>query len=82
MKDKQLTRVLQFKPKHNRAGAVTPAESEDNMTDNEAYKLIVDRAEELSKITDVQKKIVEIAEKDGKSEAEKWLYRCAIATLI
>ena len=52
------------------------------MTDKEAYKLIGERAEELSKRVDVQKKMVEIANKDGKSEAEKWLYRCAIATLM
>ena len=58
------------------------AESEDNMTDEEAYKLIGERAEELSKRTDVQKKMVEIANKDGKTEAEKWLYRFAIATLM
>lgn len=58
------------------------AESEDKMTDEEAYKLIGERAGELSKRTDVQKKMVEIANKDGKTEAEKWLYRCAIATLM
>ena len=52
------------------------------MTDNEAYKLIGERAQGLSKRADVQKKMVEIAHKDGKAEAEKWLYRCAIATLI
>ena len=58
------------------------AESEDNMNDEEAYKLIGERAEELSKRADVQKKMIEIADKDGKAEAEKWLYRCAIATLM
>ena len=52
------------------------------MTDEEAYKLIGERAEELAKREDVQKKMVEIANKDGKSEAEKWLYRAAIATLM
>ena len=52
------------------------------MKDEEAYKLIGERAEELSKRTDVQKKMVEISSKDGKAEAEKWLYRCAIATLM
>ena len=66
----------------NRATAVTVAESEEDMTDEEAYKLIGERAEELSKRTDVQKKMVEIANKGGKTEAEKWLYRCAIATLM
>lgn len=58
------------------------AESEDNMTDEEAYRLIGERAAELSKRSDVQKKMVEIADKDGKAEAEKWLYRAAIATLM
>lgn len=52
------------------------------MTHGEAYKLIGERVEELSKRTDVQKKMVEISSKDGKAEAEKWLYRVAIATLI
>ena len=60
----------------------TVEKSEDKMTDKEAYKLIGERAEELSKRPDVQKKIVEIADKDGKAEAEKWLYRAAIATLM
>ena len=52
------------------------------MTDEEAYGLIGERATELSKREDVQKKMVEIANKDGKAEAEKWLYRMAIATLM
>lgn len=52
------------------------------MTDNEAYKLIGERAEELTKNIEIQKKMVEIANKDGKTEAEKWLYRFAIATLM
>ena len=52
------------------------------MTDEEAYKLIGERAEELSKRADVQKKMVEIEHNDGKAEAEKWLYRAAIATLM
>ena len=53
-----------------------------NMTDEEAYRLIGERATELSKREYVQKKMVEIANKDGKAEAEKWLYRMAIATLM
>lgn len=52
------------------------------MTDEEAYKLIGERAAELSKREDVRNKMVEIAHKDGKAEAEKWLYRAAIATLM
>lgn len=52
------------------------------MTDEEAYKLIGERAEELAKREDVQNKMVEIAKTDGKEKAEKWLYRMAIATLM
>ena len=52
------------------------------MTDLEAYELIGERAEELAKRADVQKKMVEIADNDGKEEAEKWLYMSAIASLI
>ena len=52
------------------------------MTDKEAYKAIGERAEELRKRDDVQKKMVEIAVKDGKAEAEKWLYMSAIASLM
>ena len=43
------------------------------MTDKEAYRLIGERATELSKREDVQKKMVEIANKDGKAEAEQKL---------
>ena len=52
------------------------------MTDEEAYKLIGERADELAKREDVKKKMVEIAVKDGKAEAEKWLYMSAIASLM
>lgn len=52
------------------------------MTDKEAYRLIGERAEELAKREDVQNKMIKIANKDGKAEAEKWLYRVAIATLM
>lgn len=52
------------------------------MTDNEAYMLIGERVEELIRKSDVQKRMIDIANKDGKSEAEKWLYRLAIATLM
>ena len=51
------------------------------MTDNEAYKLIGERAEELTSNTEVQKKMVEIAKTEGKEKAEKFLYNLAIATL-
>lgn len=51
------------------------------MTNNEAYKLIGERANELSKNTEVQNKMVEIAKTEGKEKAEKFLYNLAIATL-
>lgn len=51
------------------------------MTNNEAYKLIGERANELSKNKEVQKKMVEIAKTEGKEKAEKFLYNLSIATL-
>ena len=51
------------------------------MTYNEAYKLIGERAEELTKNIEIQKKMVEIAKSDGKEKAEKFLYNLAVATL-
>lgn len=51
------------------------------MINNEAYKLIGERANELSKNTEVQNKMVEIAKTEGKEKAEKFLYNLAIATL-
>jgi len=52
------------------------------MTDNEAYKLIGERVEELTKEKEVQKKMVEIANAEGREKAEQFLYRLAIATLF
>ena len=51
------------------------------MTDNEAYKIIGERAEELIKNIEVQRKMVKIAKTEGKEKAEKFLYGLAIATL-
>ena len=51
------------------------------MTDKQAYKLIGERAEELSKNIDIQNKMVEISIKDGKQKAEQYLYMLAISTL-
>ena len=51
------------------------------MTDNEAYRLIGERAEELTINTEIQKKMVEIARTEGKEKAEKFLYNLAITTL-
>ena len=53
------------------------------MTNSEAYKMIGARADELSKLPEVQAKMVEMI-RDGstKEDAEKWLYMSAIGTLI
>jgi len=53
------------------------------MDDKSAYRLIGERAEELSKMPEVQKKMVEMVRSGfTKEDAEKWLYACAIGTLI
>ena len=51
------------------------------MTGKEAYKLIGERAVELSKRPEIQAKMIEIARTKGKKEAEKYLYMAAIASL-
>lgn len=52
------------------------------MTDKEVFKLIGERAKELTERADVKAKMIEIANRDGKEVAEKYLYRLAIATLL
>lgn len=52
------------------------------MTNNEAYKIISERAKELTKSIEVQRKMLEIAKNKGKDAAEKWLYMTAVATLV
>lgn len=56
------------------------AESRE-MTDKEAYKIIGERAEEIAKLPEVQQKMVEIAHRQGKDAAEKYLYIATIGTL-
>lgn len=51
------------------------------MTGKEAYKLIGERAVELSKRPEIQAKMIEIARTKGKKESEKYLYMAAIASL-
>jgi len=51
------------------------------MSDQGAYKFIGERAAELSKDENVQKKAVEIAKLQGKEAGEKYIYMLAIATL-
>ena len=52
------------------------------MTDKEAYDTIGERAEQLAQIPEVQNKMIEILNKEGKEAAEKWLYMSAIASLM
>lgn len=51
------------------------------MTDKEAYNLIGERAAELTKRPEIQKKMLEIANAESKEAAVKWVYMAAIATL-
>ena len=51
------------------------------MTNEQAYKLIGERTEELSKNIDIQNKMIEISIKEGKQKAEQYLYILAISTL-
>ena len=53
------------------------------MTDSEAYKIIGERVAKLAKMPEVQSKMVEMVHNGStKEEAEKWLYACAIGTLV
>lgn len=51
------------------------------MTNKEAFRLIGQRAEELTKKKEIQEKMVALAQEHSKEYAEQWLYRAAIATL-
>ena len=51
------------------------------MTNEQAYKLIGERTEELSKNIDIQNKMIEISIKEGKDKAEQYIYMLAISTL-
>jgi len=53
------------------------------MSDSEAYKIIGERVQELANIPEVQAKMVEMVRNGAtKEEAEKWLYMCAIGTIV
>lgn len=56
-------------------------QSEGDMTDKEVCKILGDRAAELTEKEEVQKKMLEILQKESKEAAEKWVYSLAIATL-
>ena len=51
------------------------------MTDNEAYAAIGERAEELTKVPEIQKKMLALAKSEGKEKTENWLYQMAVASL-
>ena len=52
------------------------------MTNSEAYRMVGARAEELSKLPEVQAKMIEMVRNGStKEDAEKWLYMSAIGTL-
>ena len=51
------------------------------MTNEQAYKLIGERTEELSKNIDIQNKMIEISIKESKDKAEQYIYMLAISTL-
>ena len=53
------------------------------MTNSEAYKIIGERAQELINVPEIQAKMVEMVRNGTtKEDAEKWLYMCAIGTLV
>lgn len=60
----------------------TSKKGNETMTNKEAYKLIGERAEELTKEPNIRKQMIEIARKEGKEKAEQFLYFTAIATLV
>ena len=52
------------------------------MTNQEAYKLISERAEELSKNPSVKEKAEQIFKKSGMEAVKKYVFNLAICTLI
>lgn len=52
------------------------------MEEQEAYKVIGDRVRELIERDDVKSKMLEIANEKSKEDAEQFVYRLAIATLM
>lgn len=52
------------------------------MTNKETFKLIGEREKELSKLPDVQKKMLETAKRNGKKAAETLLFGLAVTTLF
>ena len=53
------------------------------MTNTEAYKIIGERTQEIANIPEVQAKMIEMVRNGStKEDTEKWLYMCAVGTLI
>ncbi len=51
------------------------------MTEKDASQLVGERLKALIDREDIQRKMLEIANRDGKEAAVKWIYGCVIATL-
>lgn len=51
------------------------------MTNEHAYRMIGERVKELTRSPEVQRKMLDIAGRDGKEIAERYVYQLAIATL-
>ena len=54
---------------------------EEEMTNEEAIKMIGERAAILAENPEIQQKMIEIAKQHGKETAESWCYKMAICTL-
>ena len=52
------------------------------MNEHEAYRAISDRVRELIERDDVKNKMLKIANEKSKEDAEQFVYRLAIATLM
>lgn len=52
------------------------------MNDKQAFKLIGERTRELLRQKSIQEAMLKITNEKGKEEAERWIYRLAIGTLM
>lgn len=57
-------------------------ETVEALTDEEAIAMIGKRAAEIAEIPQIQKRMVDVANKEGKSMAMRELYMLAISTLF
>lgn len=52
------------------------------MTDDQAFKIWGERAASLTQNPEIQREMVELAEKNGRDYAVRWLYMVAAGTLV